>query len=411
VKSFNIKIEHNCPQCGAPADLEETDRLFSCPFCRVRSFLPEKGFFRYLIPCTGSPEKSLVYFPYWRFKGTLVSSGSGGTAFRFIDMSHQAEESKMFPVSLGFRPQALKLRFALPETEGSFVKPKLTATDIHRIAEKRFSAKESGGSAIQSFIGETISIVYSPFFVTDKIIDALLKKPVSSSLPPDFNLDKYKAEKPDWKIDFIPALCPACGWDLSGERDSLVLLCKNCDSAWQPGGDKLIRFDFGHIKSSGDDLTYLPFWKIRAAVSGIDLDSYADLVKLANLPKVVQPGWESAPFCFWIPAFKVRAQHFMRLATSMTLTQPRDELISRAPSGKLHSVNMSLAEAAESFRTVMVGFVKPIKEYLPMIRDIDIKPLESALVYVPFEEDHHDLIQEDYQIALNKALLTTAGNL
>ena len=411
MKSFNISIEHKCPQCGAPAVLEETDRLFACPFCRVKSFLTENGCFRYVLPYPDSARNPAVYFPYWRFKGTLFSSNLAETVYRFIDISHQGTESEIFPVSLGFRTQALKLKFALPETTGIFIKSELSPGDIVRIAEKRFSDKGAGGPVIKSFIGETTSIIYSPFYVKKKLWDAVLNKPVSAALPEDFDLNIFEAGKPDWTIDFIPAICPACGWDLAGERDSLVLLCKNCDSAWQPDGRKFGKINLGCIPESGEDFLYLPFWRIRAGISGIALDSYADLAKIANLPKVVQDGWKDISFKFWIPAFKVRAQHFIRLATHMTLAQPDNEIKGGVPGGTLHPVTLPVSEAIESIKTVMAGFIKPKKDYFPLLPDVRITPENFTLVYVPFEEGHHDLIQAEYQMALNKALLATAGNL
>jgi len=411
VKSFNISIEHNCPQCGAPASLEETDRLFACPFCRVKSFLPENGYFRYILPCPDSARNPDVYFPYWRFKGTLFSSNSSETVFRFIDISHQGRESGIFPVSLGFRTQALKLKFALPETAGLFIKPELTPGDIVRIAEKRFSDKGAGGPFIQSFMGETTSIIYSPFYVKEKLWDAVINKPVSSLLPGDFDLNIFGTGKPDWTIDFIPAICPTCGWDLSGERDSLVLFCKNCDSAWQPDGKKFGKIKFGYIPESGEDFLFLPFWHIKASISGITLDSYADLIKIANLPKIIRDGWEKISFKFWIPAFKVRAQHYIRLATHMTLAQPDNEIKEQVPAGRMHPVNLPFAEAIESFKTIIAGFIKPRKDYFSLLPDVQITPEDFILAYVPFEDGHHDLIQQEYQVALNKALLATAGNL
>jgi DNA-directed RNA polymerase subunit RPC12/RpoP len=412
VKSFNISIEHNCPQCGAPVSLEETDRLFACPFCRVKSFLPENGYFRYVLPCpdpaTGQPD---VYFPYWRFKGTLCSSNPAETVYRFIDISHQGTKSDIFPVSLGFRTQALKLKFALPETPGIFIKPDLSPDDLVGIAEKRFSVKKSGTPLLQSFIGDTTSIIYSPFHVKEKLWDAVLNKPVSGLLPGDFKLDIFRTGKPDWTIDFVPAICPDCGWDLTGESDSLILLCKNCDSAWQPAGKKIGKINFGHILEPGEDILFLPFWHIKADISGISLNSYADLAKIANLPKVVRDEWKNIDFRFWIPAFKIRAQHFIRLATHMTLAQPGSEIRGKVPDGRIHPVNLPVTEAIESFKTVMAGFIKPKKEYFPLLPDVRITPENSTLVYVPFEEGHHDLIQPEYQMALNKALLATAGNL
>lgn len=412
MKSFNISIEHKCHQCGAPAVLEETDRLFACPFCRVKSFLPENGYLRYVLPYPpASAGKPVVYFPYWRFKGTLFSSNPAETVYRFIDISHQGTESEIFPASLGFRSQTLKLRFALPETTGIFIKPELSPGDIVRIAEKRFSDKGVGGPVIQSFIGETTSIIYSPFYVKEKLWDAVLNKPVSATLPGDFDLNIFRAGKPDWTISFIPAICPACGWDLAGERDSLVLLCKNCNSAWQPAGKKFGKINFGCIPESDKDCLFLPFWLIRAGISGIALDSYADLAKIANLPKVVQSGWKDISFKFWIPAFKVRAQHFIRLATHMTLAQPDNEIKNNVPAGTLHPVTLPVSEAIESFKTVIAGFIKPKKNYFPLLPDVRITPEDFTLVYVPFEKGHHDLMQVEYQMALNKALLATAGNL
>ena len=46
----HLSNQNQCPQCGAPADLEETDRLFACPFCRVTSLLLTRDYFRYVLP-------------------------------------------------------------------------------------------------------------------------------------------------------------------------------------------------------------------------------------------------------------------------------------------------------------------------------------------------------------------------
>jgi hypothetical protein len=49
VKKFEFLIEYQCPQCGAPAILTETDRLFTCQFCRVKSYLLPGDYFRYVL--------------------------------------------------------------------------------------------------------------------------------------------------------------------------------------------------------------------------------------------------------------------------------------------------------------------------------------------------------------------------
>ncbi len=60
VKSSNLRIDYQCPQCGAPAELAETDRLFTCVFCRVKSYLLESGYFRYRLPHKAPAGQELI---------------------------------------------------------------------------------------------------------------------------------------------------------------------------------------------------------------------------------------------------------------------------------------------------------------------------------------------------------------
>ena len=62
MKSSSLLIEFQCPLCGAPATLEETDHLFSCEFCRVNSYLMSRVY-RYVLPDKASENRELIYFP------------------------------------------------------------------------------------------------------------------------------------------------------------------------------------------------------------------------------------------------------------------------------------------------------------------------------------------------------------
>ncbi len=365
-----------------------------------------------MFPYPDNPKGPPVCFPYWRFKGILYSCGPAGTEHKFIDLSRQALVSEYFPASLGIRSQALKLKFALPETEGTFIRPVLSQPDIIHGIRKLFSSQMDGNKEIQSFIGETTSIIYAPFHViNDKLYDSILDMPVLSRLPDDFDISGYPAEKPDWPITFVPALCPACGWDLAGERDSLALLCRNCDSAWHHRNKRLEKIDMGYIPGGSDNHLFLPFWMIRAGFSGIDSQSYADFIKSTGLPAVDKESRNEVTFTFWIPAFKIRAHHFLRIAKQMTFVQPLDEVTEKVPDGKMHPVTLPVTEAIESIKIVMAGLIKSKKDIFPSLIDAVIIPDSSCLVYVPFRTGHHDLINEKYSVALNNNILSTAGNL
>ena len=84
-------------------------------------------------------------------------------------------------------------------------------------------------------------------------------------------------------------------------------------------------------RETGDDILFLPFWRIQADVTSVRLKTYADLIKLANLPKVARPGWDKIPFYFWNPAFKVRPQSYLTIAANVTLNQPAEKAVAGHP--------------------------------------------------------------------------------
>ena len=406
-----LLIEYQCPQCGAPAVLEETDRLFLCKFCRVKSYLLPRDFFRYLLPSAAPKNKDLVFFPYWRVKGMLFSCVEDGIQHKFIDVSHQAVESRHFPVSVGLRSQALRLNFVTPEVQGYFLKPTLPFKKMMDIVTQRFSTSPADSVFHQSHVGESVSIIYSPFYTDDKIYDGVLNKPVTPALTDEFDKTSFPGGSPEWRIHFTPALCPSCGWDLLGQRNSLVLNCKNCNSAWRPAKNRLKSLKFGCIPTREKNVLYLPFWRIKADISGINLNSYADLVKVANLPKAVQNGWHDIEFRFWALAFKIRPRTFLRLARNITLSQPQNTLIKELPDDELYPVTLPIKEAIESLTINLAGFLKPRKDLVHKLRDITITPKSYLLVYIPFTEKNFDYIQPELNLAINKNHLALASNL
>ena len=42
-----------------------------------------------------------------------------------------------------------------------------------------------------------------------------------------------KKKKIQISLTFLATLCPKCGWTLNGQRDSVVLTCSNCETAWE----------------------------------------------------------------------------------------------------------------------------------------------------------------------------------
>lgn len=393
--------------------MEETDRLFACKFCEVKSYLIEQGHFQYQLPLKAADKEDLFYFPYWRFKGTLFSVSPMGIENRFADISHQAVTFDRLPISLGLRSQALKLKFVTPESEGIFLTPVHGPEKIMAILNERFQAGFPKPSLHQEYIGENLSLIYAPFYIKkDKIIDGVLNQPLTVSPGSDFSLENYKAGPASGRLKFLPALCPQCGWDLGGERDSLALLCRNCDSAWLPDNGRLEKSEIAYLPTQSSNARYLPFWVVEADVAGVPLKSYGDFIRIANLPKVVQPQWEHKPFRFWGPAFKVRPQKYLSLVGSMTVSQPTQELASGIPQNhELISVNLPLQEGLETLKLNLANLIRPRRLMIDSIHNIRIEPRSHCLVYLPFEDGPHELIQPNLNLAINKNQLNLSKNL
>ncbi|MEJ2038826.1 MAG: hypothetical protein P8X55_07820 [Desulfosarcinaceae bacterium] len=407
----NFIIEHQCPQCGAPAELEETDRLFRCGFCRVGSYLTVPGHFRYVLPHNAPAGKELIWFPYWRFKGMLFSCLKNKIANRFIDASHQAVPSLNFPVSVGFRSQTQKLQFAGTQHAGIFIKPHIESTNFEDIITERFSDGLPKPILHQAQIGETVSLLYAPFYMNGSLRDGILNEPLAIGGTDDLGPLLSRSEAPDWPITFLATLCPQCGWDLKGERNSIVLNCTNCHTAWWARNQRLEQLSAAHVPGAGDDVHYIPFWRIKADVSHIRLQTYADLVKTANLPKVPQPGWDQVPFSFWSPAFKVRPQSLLTFANNITLNQPLEPLEPGQPRGSLQAVSMPLEEAIQTLKLLVSGFMRPRERMAEVLPDLEISARKALLVYLPFREGPHEFVHKGLNLAINKGALKHSSNL
>ncbi len=404
-------IEHQCPQCGAPAELAEADRLLACPYCRVKSYLTTDGVFRYIIPHHAPEGRELIYYPYWRFKGMLFSCLGNKIDNRFIDASRQALISSVFPFNIGFRAQTQKLRFAAVETKGVFLKPDVSYERFFAGLLEHYTPASARSILHQEFIGETRSLIYSPFYFDPKLVDAVVNEPVSGVCLEDIPEGLFQADLPMPPIQFLAALCPKCGWDLSGEQDCLVLNCENCRSAWWEKNGKFTELKTAHLPAEGDDWVYLPFWRIQADITPIRLKSYADLVKTANLPKVQQPGWDKIPFRFWNPAFKVHPQNYLTIASHVTMNPPPQETTTGPPDGAALRVSLPLKEAVETLKLNVAKIIHPVERRAELLPKIQITANRFLLVYIPFKDTRLEFVQPRLNLAVNKNALLHAQNL
>ena len=411
-------IEELCPQCGAPITLQEQDHIFSCNFCKVRLYIISSGFLRYYIPPPKELNEDIIYAPYWRFKGISFNYLKQGLKHRIMDTSLLATGHDLLPTSLGFRTQTQKLKFLSPELKGKFLKQKIPFNHIFSKIEQTKAGlskkKESSSVFEQTFIGETTSLIYAPFYLKNyKFYDAVLNSPVSEkskiNMPKSVPLETIKR----FNRSFLSTLCPHCGWDLYGEKESCILICRNCNSVWKASssGFKKVKFEIFLIPK--DNIIYVPFWKIQTNIADLNLQKYADLARIANIPKAANNNRDKEKLYFWAPAFKVAPNLFLRLSKQLTISPLMGKTTNEPEISEKYFFPATLpsTEAIESIKVTLSQIVIDKKKICPILPNIKIAVQKYILCYLPFTIRANEIIQYNMRFSINKNSLKIGKNI
>lgn len=409
---MGLTVKQECPQCGAPVQMDEADHILMCPYCNVKSFLFAPRYYRFMLPHK-TVNRKIFYIPYLRFKGSVYYCKNLEIKYRIVDITNVGVPLEGVPVSLGLRPQAMKIRFIVPDTDGLFLKFVIKPTEIIERAGRLGSIEKSGRPFYRAYIGETLSLIYLPVYVENNgLFDAVLKRPICK-LPEDTVFFKYAGRMSGWKLTCVPTLCPRCGWNLEGDSDSIVLTCKNCDTAWEVLKGKFVRVQTRWIKREDNKAVYLPFWKTSAAANAkeVSVNSFADFVRLTNQPRIIKEEWNSQTMAFWSPAFKIRPKIFLNISRQLTLSQPLLGMKKGIPRKNVCSVTLPWNESVQSIKLTLASSAVSKKNVLPLLPRIRIVPKDSTLVYLPFEDTGYELIQPDINISINKKAMSFGKHL
>ena len=405
------QIDDQCPQCGAPVVLDEADRILKCPYCRTKLYLSKEDGFHYIIPPHGNSDRQIYYVPYWRLKGSHFWTENLQVKSRFIDISQKAVSLHMLPQSLGVRPQAVNLKFAPPETPGIFLAPQITIRDAFGLPDD-----QDGQDTFSDFIGEVVSLIYTPVYLEGKTLFDAVTAQRMNDLPDPTLLSALPGTNPgaSAKILFLPTLCPQCGWNLEGEKDALSLGCNNCRSLWLYRGTHLEQLPFTTMPSPETPDLLLPFWKMKITAEGFAVASVADLIRLANLPKVATPTLESTPLYFWSPAFKINPSLYMRWTRIMTVAQPTVQADDKMGTESLqifHPVTLPLVEAVEGVRMNLGQLLSDKQRLLYALGRAKITLVDAELVYHPFRRQNNELIHTTLGLTVDQNALSLAVHL
>jgi hypothetical protein len=394
--------------------LEETDRILSCAYCRVRLLLLHQGYPQYFLePFQGRRSfQEMIYVPYWRLRGLAFDCFRRSPRDRVIDAAFLAVKTPSLPPYLGLQARAFKLRPASSALKERMFRSQVTLAEVL----SQVAAASAQPSSVEKspapeafppvFIGETISRVYAPIYFRERMIyDGLGDRLISRGEEADFD-DQGRLQEKDFPPSrFLAAMCPYCGADLQGEKDAWVFLCRNCDRLWAQQGEHLKPLDFGVLDPQGETgCFYLPFWRIHPP-AGDRLDE--------RLPRRFPSDWfPQDPWAsgegekyYWLPAFKLSPSPFLTAARALTCRQPSSfRLLQTLPRGQYYPVNLPWEQAAEGLLVLAADLQKsPVGS-----RDLFFpagKEPEALLVFVPFLLQGNELVQKNLAVGVSRAAL------
>lgn len=402
------EIDHQCPQCSAPVTLLETERFFVCPYCKVRLFISsEQTTAYYLTPANDDPET--LFIPYRRNRGIGFAGTEAGVTGSVIDRTTLACPLPFLPRSLGVRPQAMRLRFFRKEQEGRSVLPSVAADDRmtasrQAVVPGRPEENIPESISIWRYLGETESYVYSPLKVLGRDVYDGVTMDLLGRTGTANPFEATPFHTPSNHVAFIPALCPNCGGDLSGEKESVALPCPNCGVLWEASGSRLTERPFLRIPApDGQQAWFLPFWRVRARAEGVGLPLFIDPLKdnphnYGSRRPILFPH-----FFFWIPAFTINPSLFLRLCDRATVWQPTDDLVADQERNDDHWVYPVTLPAAEAERLLLVVLSLIIAERQRTLRRLvgtTVEPTERTLVFVPFLKAGSEVIHSGMHVSL-----------
>lgn len=398
---MEIHIIQNCPSCGASITLQEDERVIRCSYCDMHIYKVGSVADRFALP-SRLPDtvsrKQLIYAPYLRFKGSIFYVKGNDVRYKIVDTTRTGLKDHAMPVSLGLRPQAMSLYPVVSGTEGAFI-PQTVPTKavfIHAsMVADIFEERSNVPIYHRSFIGDTLSRIYQPYYISGELlVDAVDNRPVGSAAAIKPHLQKTCGAKVSWEPQFLSTSCPQCGGMLSGEKDSIVLHCKNCESLWQEENKRFVPVPWLVVDSDDHAAKYLPFWQIRLRTQGYTLKSFGDYLRFTNQPVVAAEKFDTQPMILWFPAFKLNPKAFLQIAAQLTISQ------GRLPPGKTrridnaHPVTLNHKEALQSTKAVLAGTTLCREKSFPLLPKIQIAESHADLTFLPFIEQTHDLIQE-----------------
>jgi Zn finger protein HypA/HybF involved in hydrogenase expression len=391
-------IEHNCPQCGAPIQFEEAERLLICPFCKVRNFMVSGRYLRTMfVPQV--PGESVIFAPYLHFKGSIFFQRAETLQHKQLQITPLGMVSQVLPPNLGFKTQTHRLKIVSDVPNATFLRFSRKPAEL---LSEALVPSVGSGTRHHNFIGETMSLLYFPMVVVGGLLKDGITGEALARLPVNFSFGNQALESaPKPELTFLPTLCPHCSSPMEGEGISIALVCLNCHSAWEAVQGQLVRRKVQTaITRDTGSVCYLPFWKMNASASTEkDMATHGGFARLTGKRPVARKP-DDTPISYYAPAFKVRPKSLLIMATRLTIAQFDFPTKPGAPRGLHHPITMPSQEAIETIPVVLCELAYNKRDIFSRLHTLAAQVEEPSLVFLPFRPLGTQLVEDHTRLAV-----------
>jgi hypothetical protein len=134
----------------------------------------------------------------------------------------------------------------------------------------------------------------------------------------------------------------------------------------------------------------------------VEINSFADFIRFTNQPKALAEEWEQQEMAFWEPAFKIRPKIFLNLSKRLTLSQCSLRVEDTIPEKNIYPVTLPWIEAVQGIKLTLASSTLNKKRVLPLLSSIRFEVKRVSLIYLPFMDTGHEMIQQQMCLSINK---------
>ena len=150
---------------------------------------------------------------------------------------------------------------------------------------------------------------------------------------------------------------------------------------------------------------------MKVKVNGFQLETYADLIKVANIPKAPSEEWTKTPFYFCAPAFKINPALFLRWCRQLTATPAPMDLTEDFPAKKIYPATLPVNDALGSCLLTLVSLIANKRSLVEILPSLNFTLEDHSLVLHPFKTNARELIHTKIGFGMEMSALNLGAYL